>query len=88
MYKYEIVANEIVSYLRDQQRDGNRSFVLNAKDVERLFNVSERCGASSQSRYPLICQAMNKASETFTSTWIDGKCPSSTYTVEYRLKLF
>ena len=36
MYKYEIVANEIVSYLRDQQRDGNRTFVLNAKDCREL----------------------------------------------------
>jgi energy-coupling factor transporter ATP-binding protein EcfA2 len=89
MYKYEQLSKEIIEYLKQQKKAGNKTFILNAKDVEHIFNVSERCGAAKgQTRYPLICQAMTKVTDRFQGTWIDGKNPSSTYTVEYRLALF
>lgn len=83
MYKYEQIAKEIKGLLITEKKKGNKSIILSAKDIEYALNVSERCGASSPSRYPLICQAMNEVSKTVKTKYISGKCPSSTYTVEY-----
>ena len=89
MFKYEILAKEIVDYLKEQKKAGNKKFVLVARDVEHMFNVSERCGAKKgQTRYPLICQAMIKATEHFKGVQISEKCPSSTFAIEYKLTLF
>ena len=89
MYKYEILAKEIVDYLKGQKKAGNKTVVLTARDVEHIFHVSEACGASAgQTRYPLICQAMKKTAEKYKGTWIDGKDPSSTFTVEYKMTWF
>jgi hypothetical protein len=65
-----------------------KTAILSARDIEDMFNVSERCGSTTKNRYPLICQAMVKASEKYQGYQIDGKNPSSTFTVEYKLTLF
>jgi len=89
MYKYEMLAKEIVDYLKEQKKAGNKKFILVARDVEHIFKVSERCGAKKgQGRYPLICQAMIKATERFNGVQISEKCPSSTFAIEYKLTLF
>ena len=89
MYKYEILAKEIITYLKEQKKAGNKTAILAARDIEHMFHVSETCGAKKgQIRYPLICQAMKKAAEKYSGTWIEGKDPSSTFTVKYKLTLF
>lgn len=88
MYKYEILSMEIITYLKEQKKAGNKTAVLVARDVEHMFHVAEACGAKKgQNRYPLICQAMKKVCEKYGGTWTDGKDPSSTFTVEYKLTL-
>ena len=74
MYKYEILGDEIIKYLKQQKKNGNKSFIL-----------SQICGGP---RYPMICQAMEYATKKFRGTQIDGKNPSSSFTVEYKLTLF
>ena len=55
MYKYEILGDEIIKYLKQQKKNGNKSFILRATDVNEIFDISQICGGS---RYPMICQAM------------------------------
>ena len=81
MYKYEILGNQIIEYLKQQKKEGNNTFVLRATEVNRLFNIGGQ-------RYPMICQAMEYAAKRFQGTQIDGKNPSSSLTVEYKLSLF
>lgn len=88
MYKYQVIGKEIIDILKQRKKAGEKTTILTAKEVEELLNVSERCGAKPHSRYPLICQAMEYASDKFKGTWIDGKNPSSTFTVEYKLSIF
>ncbi len=88
MYKYQVIGKEIIDILKQRKKAGEKTTILTAKEVEELLNVSERCGAKPHSRYPLICQAMEYASGKFKGTWIDGKNPSSTFTVEYKLSIF
>lgn len=81
-----MIAKEIVSYLAEKKKAGNKKYVLVALDAEHIFRVSERCGAKKgQTRYPLICQAMKKATEQFSGVQVSEKCPSSTFAVEYDL---
>lgn len=87
-YKYEILAEEIVSYLKEQKKAGKKTETLCARDIERMFHVSARCGAKSPSRYPLICQAMGKVAEKYPVIWCSDVNPSSTFTAEYQLTLF
>ena len=85
MYKYELLGDEIIKYLKQQKKNGNKSFILRATDVNEIFDISQICGGS---RYPMICQAMEYATKKFRGTQIDGKNPSSSFTVEYKLTLF
>lgn len=88
MFKYEILAKEIIMYLKKQKKAGKKTTILVARDIEHMFHVSDTCGAKKgQTRYPLICQAMKKVSEKYSGTWIGGKDPSSTFAVEYKLTL-
>lgn len=88
MYKYEIIGKEIIDILKQKKKAGEKTVILSAKDVEELLDVSARCGGKPNSRYPLICQAMEYASGKYQGTWIDGKNPSCTFTVEYKLTIF
>ena len=88
MYKYQVIGKEIIAILKQRKKEGEKTTVLTAREVEELLNVSERCGAKPHSRYPLICQAMEYASGKYQGAWIDGKNPSSTFTVEYKLSIF
>lgn len=88
MYKYQVIGKEIIDILKQRKKAGEKTTILTAKEVEELLDVSARCGAKPHSRYPLICQAMEYASGKFQGTWIDGKNPSSTFTVEYKLSIF
>lgn len=87
-YKYEILAKEIVEYLREQKKAGCKTVTISALEIEHMFHVSERCGAKGSSRFPLICQAMHKAAETFSAKQLTEIDPSSTFTVEYKLRIF
>ncbi len=88
MYKYQIVGNEIIDLLTSKKRSGEKIVVLTAKDVERTFNVSERCGAKFGTRYPLCCQAMDYATRKNKAKYVSGSHPGATYTMEYKLTFF
>lgn len=88
MYKYQVIGKEIIGILKERKKVGDKTVILTAKEIEELLNVSERCGAKPHSRYPLICQAMEYASGKYQGTWLDGKNPSSTFKVEYKLTMF
>ena len=88
MYKYEIIGNEIIELLSGRKRNGEKTVVLTAKEVEQILNVSERCGAKRGTRYPLCCQAMDYASRRYKAKYISGSCPGATYKLEYKLTLF
>ena len=76
---------ELINILNERKKQGEMSLILTAKDIEVLLDVSNRCGGEPNSRYPLICRAMEYASEIYPSKWIDGKNPSCTFKVEYKL---
>ena len=46
MYKYEILGDEIIKYLKQQKKNGNKSFILRATDVNEIFDISQICGGS------------------------------------------
>lgn len=85
MYKYQIIGNEIIDLLKQRKKLGEKTVILTARQIEKMFDVSSRCGGEPGTRYPLICQAMEYASNKYPSKWIDGKKPSTTFTVEYEL---
>ena len=85
MYKYEMFAKEIVTFLTEKKNAGRKTFIMNAKDVEQLLNVSERCGDSKPNRFPTVCHAMDVAAKTYPCKYVCGVNPSTTYTVEYQL---
>lgn len=85
MYKYEILGNEIIKFLKQQKKNGLKTYILRATDVNQIFDITHICGGS---RYPMICQAMEYATKKYQGIQIDGKNPSSTFTVEYKLTLF
>ena len=85
MYKYEMFAKEIVTFLTEKRNAGRKTFIMNAKDVEQIFNVSERCGGKKSSRFPTVCHAMDVAAKTYPCKYVCGVNPSTTYTVEYQL---
>ena len=88
MYKYETVGKEIIEFLSGRKQNGEKTVMLTSKEVERMFNVSKRCGAKYGTRYPLCCQAMDYASKRYKSNYISGSCPGATYTLEYNLSIF
>ena len=71
-----------------RKQNGEKTVMLTSKEVERMFNVSKRCGAKYGTRYPLCCQAMDYASKRYKSNYISGSCPGATYTLEYNLSIF
>ncbi len=81
MYKYEILGDQIIEYLKQKKKEGNKTFILRATDVNRIFNIGGQ-------RYPMICQAMGYVTKKYQGTQIDGKNPSSSLTVEYKLSFF
>lgn len=84
MYKYETLGKEIIKFLDEQKKNGNRTYILRATEVNKMFEVSQICGGQ---RYPMICQAMEYATKKYKGIQIDGKNPSSSFTVEYKLTL-
>lgn len=84
MYKYETLGKEIIKFLDEQKKNGNRTCILRATEVNKMFEVSQICGGQ---RYPMICQAMEYATQKYKGIQIDGKNPSSSFTVEYKLTL-
>ena len=85
MYKYQILGEEIIKFLKQQKKNGDKTYILRATDVNEMFEITQICGGS---RYPMICQAMEYATKKYQGIQIDGKNPSSTFTVEYKLTLF
>ena len=71
--------------LNEQKKNGNKTYILRATEVNKLFEVSQICGGQ---RYPMICQAMEYASRKYKGIQIEGKNPSSSFTVEYKLTCF
>ncbi len=88
MYKYQTIGNEIKELLFNKKLSGVKTITLTSKEIDELFNVSERCGDKFGTRYPLCCQAMDYASKKYKATYISGNNPSSKYTLEYKLTLF
>ena len=84
MYKYETLGKEIINFLDEQKKNRNRTYILQATEVNKMFEVSQICGGQ---RYPMICQAMEYATKKYKGIQIDGKNPSSSFTVEYKLTL-
>lgn len=82
MYKYEILGKKIIKFLKQKKKEGKKIYILRATYVNEMFNVSKVCGGS---RYPMICQAMEYATTRYEGKQIDGKNPSSTFTMEYKL---
>lgn len=85
MYKYETLGKEIIKFLDEQKKNGKRTCILRATEVNKMFEVSQICGGQ---RYPMICQAMEYATKKYKGIQIDGKNPSSSFTVVYKLTLF
>ena len=46
MYKYEILGDEIIKYLKQQKKNGNKSFILRATDVNEIFDIIKEVSAS------------------------------------------
>ena len=65
MYKYETLGKEIIKFLNEQKKNGNKTYILRATEVNKLFEVSQICGGQRE-----------------------GKNPSSSFTVEYKLTCF
>lgn len=79
MYKYEILAKEIVDYLNQKKNEGHTIITFNALDIQKEFNVEKN-------RTLLICRAMDHVCQIIPGTPLTEINPSTTYTIEYHLK--
>ena len=60
MYKYKTLCDEIIKFLKQQKKNGLKTYILRATDVNKIFDSTQICG---ESRYPMICQTMEYATK-------------------------
>ena len=82
MTKNEIIAKEIISLLETDKAAGKEFVIYSSKDIKELLSIDTRF---SPNRYPMICQAIDKALQTVPGEHISGTNPSANYTVKFKL---